>query len=402
MNIVTYEEEVRKTDQTAKTDLQSTLTIPIIGLVSESGGLLAMQKKLLRDFKNQIPLQWKKDFIEELGDVLWYTASTSLKLNLPLLKVSQSHILKNLQKYPDIILATNPELVVSFNDFQRVGDAFNQLNQDDENANTKLLLGLIAESGRLVYLYNNELREKENLNKEELQELIGNILWYLSALSTSFKINLNDIAAKNIQKVKNLWLRTSKIESYTPFFDEEYNDDEKIPRNFEVKFKNYKDLYETYTRISVNNVFVGDRLTDNSASDDGYRFHDVFHFANAAVLGWSPVVRSILKRKRKSNKNIDEKEDGARASIIEEAVVAINFDYAKNNAFFKLNRRIESSHFKVIKSLVSQLEVNKCIHAEWQSAVIQGTKMFDKLKKYSGGIIVVDLLNRRLSFKKDQ
>ena len=45
---------------------------------------------------------------------------------------------------------------------------------------------------------------------------------------------------------------------------------------------------------------IGDELTDNAYKDDGYRFHDVFHSAYVAILGWSPVIRKLLKRKRKS------------------------------------------------------------------------------------------------------
>jgi hypothetical protein len=44
---------------------------------------------------------------------------------------------------------------------------------------------------------------------------------------------------------------------------------------------------------------VGDPLTDNSHRPDGYRFHDVFHMSYAVHLGWSPVLRALLKLKRK-------------------------------------------------------------------------------------------------------
>jgi hypothetical protein len=45
---------------------------------------------------------------------------------------------------------------------------------------------------------------------------------------------------------------------------------------------------------------LGDDLTDNAYVDDGYRFHDVIHLALIAHLGWSPVVRGLMRRKRKS------------------------------------------------------------------------------------------------------
>ena len=46
----------------------------------------------------------------------------------------------------------------------------------------------------------------------------------------------------------------------------------------------------------------------------------MFHFAHAVYLGWSPVLRALLKSKRKSDPRFDENQDGARAQIIEEGV----------------------------------------------------------------------------------
>jgi hypothetical protein len=44
----------------------------------------------------------------------------------------------------------------------------------------------------------------------------------------------------------------------------------------------------------MNGVFIGDPLTDNIRDPDGYRFHDVFHFARAAILHWSPTFRALI------------------------------------------------------------------------------------------------------------
>ena len=37
--------------------------------------------------------------------------------------------------------------------------------------------------------------------------------------------------------------------------------------------------------MTIDGKRVGDLLTDNSHDDDGYRFHDVFHYSNAVLLG---------------------------------------------------------------------------------------------------------------------
>ena len=55
-----------------------------------------------------------------------------------------------------------------------------------------------------------------------------------------------------------------------------------------------------HVRLLVDGKPFGAELTDNAYDPDGYRFHDVFHFAYAAVLGWSPITRALLRRKRKS------------------------------------------------------------------------------------------------------
>ena len=78
---------------------------------------------------------------------------------------------------------------------------------------------------------------------------------------------------------------------------------------------------------------MGDRLTDNILEPDDYRFHDVFHYAYTAVLGWSPVMRALFKLKRKSQPKIDEAEDGARALLIEEGIATWIFGQAKKLEF---------------------------------------------------------------------
>lgn len=77
---------------------------------------------------------------------------------------------------------------------------------------------------------------------------------------------------------------------------------------------------QTYVFQRCNGINIGDRLTDNAMTADDYRFQDVFHFAYVAVLSWSPVVRSLLRLKRKSDPKIDDAQDGARATLIEEGV----------------------------------------------------------------------------------
>ena len=88
-------------------------------------------------------------------------------------------------------------------------------------------------------------------------------------------------------------------------------------------------------KMFIDGKQVGDDLRDNRYDDDGYRFHDVFHLTYASVLGWSPILRALLRRKRKSNPAVDEVEDGGRARVIEEGIAAMVFSYAERRNFLE-------------------------------------------------------------------
>jgi len=55
---------------------------------------------------------------------------------------------------------------------------------------------------------------------------------------------------------------------------------------------------------------VGDPLSDKACSDFGHRWHDVFHLAYSACLGWSPTFRTLICRRRVSDPVVNEVEDG--------------------------------------------------------------------------------------------
>jgi hypothetical protein len=143
-------------------------------------------------------------------------------------------------------------------------------------------------------------------------------------------------------------------------------------------------------------VQVGDKLRDNSYDDDGYRFHDVFHLAHAAKLGWSPTLRRLLKRKRKSVPQVDEVEDGGRAGAIDEAIVAFVFDYARTHRFLEDVDAVDYSLLRTIKSLVSQLEVSVRSPLEWEQAILAGYKVWRGVREQGRGRIRVDLGSRLL------
>ena len=118
-------------------------------------------------------------------------------------------------------------------------------------------------------------------------------------------------------------------------FDADADPDEQLPRRLEVEVYEKRVGDKDYVFQRCNALFIGDRLTDNSLEQDDYRFHDVFHYAFVAVLGWSPVTRALMRLKRKSQPQIDDAEDGARAILIEEGVSTWVFGQAQRLNYFE-------------------------------------------------------------------
>ena len=122
-------------------------------------------------------------------------------------------------------------------------------------------------------------------------------------------VTLEDAAARNLTKTFDRW---PKDRIYAPSFDETDVDYEQLPRDMTIDIFERQVGGKVYVFQECRGINIGDRLTDNAVEPDDYRFHDVFHYAFAAILTWSPVMRALLRLKRKSKPVIDEAEDGAR------------------------------------------------------------------------------------------
>lgn len=132
---------------------------------------------------------------------------------------------------------------------------------------------------------------------------------YLQALQTA-QVSFSRIARMNIKKTRGRFLKSDW--SKLPAFDDKFSNEKQLPRHFEIKVTQRK---SGQCYLQWNGVFIGEPLTDNIRDPDDYRFHDVFHFAHAAILHWSPTFRALIKQKRKSDPKYDEEQDGGRAIV---------------------------------------------------------------------------------------
>ncbi len=177
------------------------------------------------------------------------------------------------------------------------------------------LLGLAGEVGQFHSEYKKAIRDGDavNLYRNRFAEELGDVLWYVANLATKLGFDLDEIAEQNLEKARDRWGQRLGLNKARPAFDEGYPENERLPRRLTVLIKTGvgptgKPIGQAY----VDGKALGDHLTDNAYVNDGYRYHDTFHFAFAAVLGWSPITRWFLNRKRKSRPEVDEVEDGAR------------------------------------------------------------------------------------------
>ena len=292
---------------------------------------------------------------------------------------------------------------MTFDEYQGQASETDQKQKEGIDDKIVPLLGLAGEAGQLLSEYKKHLRDGDahRLFNERVAEELGDLLWYVSTVASRFGLSLDDIATGNLRKTHQRWGAQSLPQSLElfGFYDDSFPREEQIPRLFEVQISDTVESGSVKMRATIEGIQVGNLLTDNAHSSDGYRFHDVFHFGFAAGLGWSPVTRSNLKRKRKSDPRTDEVEDGGRAIAIEEGISAIVFDYAKRHKFLDGVSSLDYDLLKLIKSNTASLEVGTRTVGDWELTIFNSYQVWREVMKHSGGIITVDLIARRLSYR---
>lgn len=254
------------------------------------------------------------------------------------------------------------------------------------------LLGLSGEVGELLSEYKKYLRDEpgHELFIERIREELGDIMWYAVNVAAKFNLSLDEVAQWNLDKINARWgpAGSGHIRPGGYCFDADYPENERLPRKFVI---NIVDNGQGMVEVYCDGARLGDRLSDNHYVDDGYRFHDVFHFSNAAVLGWSPITRWMLKRKRKSDPRTDEVEDGGRAIAIEEGISAMVFSYAEQHNFLANNQWVSTDLLRTIKGMTAHLEVSRCTIGDWERAIHAGFDVWRTVKDVGAASLMMNL-----------
>ena len=286
---------------------------------------------------------------------------------------------------------------MKFSDYQRSIRGTDQRPGKDHEDMAVHLLGLAGEAGSVASAYKKYIRDGEAdvAFKLRMREEIGDVLWYLAAITDHLGLNLDEVAMTNLDKTRGRWL----LGDADPY-DMSFPEHERLPRHGTYEFIPGVDSDGRQTiTVMFEGKVVGAELTDNALVDDGYRFHDAFHLAYATVLGWSPVTRALMKRKRKSDADIDESEDGGRGIVIEEGVAAFAFAYAARHENLEGVSRLDQQFLDSIVLMTHGLEVGARKHADFERAIIQGFGVFRELHAHNGGFVDFDADERTLTYR---
>ncbi len=274
---------------------------------------------------------------------------------------------------------------MDFDEYQRKADD-TRITSDDE----VFSLGLIGEVGSIASAMKKARRARRSSAKVatyrlELTEELGDALWYLTAIATTHGISTETVATQNLAKVNDFFgTRTPGL------FDEVEADESKLPSKMNVLMTLQED---GRVQIEVNGTAAGDPLDSSSPVEDNYKYHDVIHFAFAAKLGWSPVLRDLLspKRKRKLSDGRNSPEDGARARIIEEAIAAILFAQAPTLNWYETADDVPLRTLELIKRVTADYEVRVRTVPEWQNAICTAFSTFRAVEDKRAARLQVDL-----------
>ncbi|MYB76713.1 MAG: hypothetical protein F4X83_06375 [Chloroflexi bacterium] len=330
----------------------------LMGLYGEVGSILASAKKLQREASAYT--NHRQHSLEEFGDALWYFAALARRLD------------ENLEA-----------LLGSVSDFSISAESPRD-PRDTPESRMSSLLALGQAAAQLLTI------ERSDSHSQTL--LHGFVASYLHALKT-FNMDLRDIMTANVKKTHGRFLKPQM--SDLPTFDSSFPIEERLPNRFEIAITQ-RASGQSY--LQWNGVFIGDPLTDNIVNPDGYRFHDVFHFAHAAILHWSPTFRALIKQKRKSCPKVDETQDGGRAIVVEEGLTAWIFSCAKHLDWFEGHDGVSFDLLKTISQFVQGYEVDSCPLYLWESAILQGYEVFRQVRRNDGGVVIGDRTSRTLTY----
>ena len=376
LTIADYATRAALTDQRSD---GGSLAFPLLGLFGETGSLLSEVKKKQRDRASY--RGYAGAVVEELGDVLWYLAAVSSRAGVTLTEVFAEAAPKPGASGEITLAALQPDIM------PRAGEP--------TVAFERTLLKLAGEVGLLVIDHEGHgLEDRSSLSKQRLAAVARTLI----QAADEAGVTLEAAAVKNLAKISDRWPRERH---YPEPLDAGAEPEERLPRKLTVEIFERQVRDRTYVFQRCNGINIGDRLTDNAMTADDYRFHDAFHYAYVAVLSWSPVIRALFRLKRKSAPKVDEAQDGARATLIEEGITTWIFGQALELDLFAGMKQgdLPFDLLKHVRQFVAGYEAERCPLWLWEDAILQGYAAFRFLREHRRGRLLLDMDKRQMTIE---
>jgi hypothetical protein len=277
------------------------------------------------------------------------------------------------------------------------------------------LLGLGGEVGTLQTTQKKVVRDNDGHldSRTSAVEDLGDILWYVADAATWLGIDLDEVADGNLTKIARRWdahdlpfpqpanrspvrpMPVTQVSSTSRLgpahvFDGAYGPSERLPRQITIHLAEIAGADHRVLPVWDGNP-CGNQLGDNAYDEDGYRWHDCFHLAHLAILGWSPVFRGLLKRKRRSTPRVDDVEDGGRAVAKEEGIAAMVFEAAARARHYERVRVVDSDVLRTCARMAAGQEVDVCSPLEWERAILGGYDTWRAVRDTGHGAVTCDL-----------
>lgn len=314
-------------------------------------------------------------------------------------------------------------------EYQQRAQASQQVDEPGAHPYLIPALGVAGEAGSIANAAKKFLRDGIDMEvqRQFLKVEIGDSLWYLANLATQLDLDLGEVAEANIQRIDNRYGLGTVDELYQrpqvrDSLDERFPEEERFPRWMRFQFSEDKaadgqSIARMVLLAAEPNCFpegkiispenpkgsgfeVGDPLRDNSVSEDGYRYHDALHLAFLGVLGWSPVLRSLLRLKRKSDRSIDDSEDSQRAVDVEEGLTSYLAVRSQFYDGFADGRKVDNETLDIVLQQVSDYEVSVRPGWLWKVAISRGFNVMKDLRAARGGYVTIDLDRHTIEFSK--
>lgn len=358
-----YAEQIAPTDVLDQADLRSAQH----GLFGEVGGIMSAAKKNVRD--GALFPEYRRAAEEEFGDTLWYLAALCRRRGFDLESVFEA--------------ATNDgRYSIAFAASDLTAGPLATISVPKTSPELDAALAALGQGAAGL------------LQGEPTQDsVVAFARQYLDALHAT-GLAFAHVVHVNLRKARGAFLEPDPAELVD--FDADFQIEEKLPQEFRVRI-DQRASGKSY--LQWRGVFIGDPLTDNIGDPDGYRFHDVFHLANAAILHWSPVVRALIKHKRKSRPKYDEEQDGGRAIVVEEGLTAWLFARAKHINYYEGAKRVSLGTLKTVQEFVVGYEVEECPLKLWERSILQGYEVFRQVRAAKGGWVIGDRASRTLTYE---